>query len=188
MMDISVAGKNMDVGEALTGHVEAALADIVGKYFERATTAQVVFSKEGRDMCAHISVHPGPRGLLVQGIGQTEDPYAAFETALHHIAKQLRRYKRRLTRHHRWRDEGSVPAQQYVIRNDGDTEDASEDDPPVIIAEMPTEILTLSVSEAVMRMDLANAPVLMFNNAKSGRLNVVYRRDDANIGWIDPQP
>ncbi len=185
-MDISVKGKNLDVGEALRGHAEGHLSSAVDKYFERAIDASVVFTRQGRQLRADISVHPGPRGMVVQGRSESDDPYAAFDGALERISKQLRRYKRRLTNHHKGHREETLPALQYVIQPDHEDEEVDVEAPPVIVAEMPDEIATLSVSEAVMRMDLADLPVTMFRDRASGRLNVVYHRTDGNIGWIDP--
>ncbi|MDA1090913.1 MAG: ribosome-associated translation inhibitor RaiA [Proteobacteria bacterium] len=185
-MDISVKGKNLDVGDALRGHAEGNLSSAVDKYFTQATDASVVFTHEGREFRADISVHPGPRGLLVQGRHQSDDPYAAFDGALERISKQLRRYKRRLVNHHKGNGDDALPALQYVIQPDHGEEEIAEDAQPVIIAEMPEVIATLTVSEAVMRMDLSDQPVTMFRDRTSGRLNVVYHRADGNIGWIDP--
>ncbi len=185
-MDISVKGKNLDVGEALRGHAEGNLSSAVGKYFERAIDASVMFTRQGRQLRADISVHPGPRGMVVQGRSESDDPYAAFDGALERISKQLRRYKRRLTNHHKGHVEETLPALQYVIQPDHEDEEVDVDAEPMIVAEMPDEIATLSVSEAVMRMDLADLPVTMFRDRASGRLNVVYHRTDGNIGWIDP--
>ena len=185
-MDISVKGNNLDVGNALRGHAEGSLSSAVDKYFIRATDASVVFTRQGRKLRANISVHPGPRGLLVQGRHESDDPYAAFDGALERISKQLRRYKRRLANHHKGQGETAMPALQYVIQSDHEDEESAEDAQPVIIAEMPEEIATLTVSEAVMRMDLADLPVTMFRDRTTGRFNVVYHRFDGNIGWIDP--
>ena len=185
-MDISVKGKNLDVGDTLRGHAKDNLTSAVSKYFDHAIDACVIFTREGRQMRADISVHPGPRGLVVQGRSEDEDPYAAFDGALVRISKQLRRYKRRLANHHKGHAEEALPALQYVIQPDHAEKEIAEDAKPVIIAEMPQEIATLSVSEAVMRMDLADLPVTMFRDKTSGRLNVVYHRVDGNIGWIDP--
>ena len=185
-MDISVKGRNLDVGDALKGHVEDHLSNAVTKYFMRAIDASVVFSREGRSLRADISVHPGPRGMVVQGGSESNDPYAAFDGALARISKQLRRYKRRLNKHHKGHGEDVLPAQQYVIQPVDEDEEVAADDSPAIIAEMPVHIATLSVSEAVMRMDLADAPVTMFRHSITRRFNVVYRRNDGNIGWIDP--
>ena len=188
IMDISVKGKNLDVGEALRGHVRDTLGNAVTKYFMRAIDANVVFSRQGHRLRADISVHPGPRGLVVQGGSESEDAYAAFDGALERISKQLRRYKRRLNDHHKnkGRAEDVLPALQYVIQPEREEEEVPDDAQPTIVAEMPDHIHTLTVGEAVMRMDLADLPVVMFRNAASGRLNVVYRRNDGNIGWIDP--
>lgn len=188
-MEISVTGRQMEVGSALTGHVEEHIEQAVTKYFDRAIDAAVAFGKEGPKIRADITVHPGPRGLIVQGGGEGGDAYLAFDVALERISKQLRRYKRKLTDHHRKREnEDVLPAQQYVIQAGEEDEDegAPVGDEPVIVAELPTEISTLTVGEAVMRMDLADQPALMFRNSGSGVLNVVYRRPDGNIGWIDP--
>ena len=185
-MDISVKGRNLDVGDALKGHVEDHLSSAVTKYFMRAIDSSVVFSREGRSLRANISVHPGPRGMVVQGGSESNDPYAAFNGALERISKQLRRYKRRLNSHHKGHGEDVLPAQQYVIQPVAEDEEVAADDSPAIIAEMPVHIATLSVSEAVMRMDLADALVMMFRHSATRRLNVVYRRKDGNIGWIDP--
>ncbi len=185
-MEISVKGKNVDVGESLKDHAEGNLSSAVDKYFARATDASVVFTRQGRQLRADISVHPGPRGLVVQGRSESDDPYTAFDGALARISKQLRRYKRRLVNHHKGHAGVTLPALQYVIQPEHEDKEVAEDAQPVIIAEMPEEIASLSVSEAVMRMDLADLPVVMFRDRASGRLNVVYHRADGNIGWIDP--
>ncbi|MGB0682641.1 MAG: ribosome hibernation-promoting factor, HPF/YfiA family [Magnetovibrionaceae bacterium] len=186
-MDISVKGKNMDVGEALRGHAEDQLAQSVSKYFDRAVDGQVLFAKERSQFRAEIHVHP-IKGVIVQGRGEGGDAYGAFDIAQEHIAKQLRRYKRRLTNHHnKHRDDDILSAQRYVIAPETtEVEEVPEEAQPAIIAEMPTSVGTMSVSEAVMRMDLADVSAIMFKNPKHGGLNVVYRRSDGNIGWIDP--
>ncbi len=187
-MDISIKGKRLDVGDALRAHVEDQLGAAVFKYFSKAHDANVTISREAHFFRADISVHP-LRGVLVQGRSSAGDAYAAFDLALEHIAKQLRRYKRRLNDKHKGRgaEENSIPAQQYTLAPETDDDaELPEEGQPAIIAELPTEIATLSVSEAVMRMDLADVPALMFRNRANGGLNVVYRRPDGNIGWIDP--
>ena len=136
---------------------------------------------------------------MVQGHALSGDAYGSFDAALEHVGKRLRRYKRRLRDHHR-RQGGKTerfPAAQYVLAPEqeevaetdvGDAGDVTENgDQPVIIAEMQTDIETLTVSDAVMRMDLANLPAMMFRNRANGALNMVYVRRDGNIGWIDPQ-
>ncbi|PIW26550.1 MAG: ribosomal subunit interface protein [Rhodospirillales bacterium CG15_BIG_FIL_POST_REV_8_21_14_020_66_15] len=185
-MNITIKGKNLDVGDALRTHAESQLADAVTKYFDRALEASVVMSKVGHTFNAEISVHP-MGGVIIHGRGATDDPYAAFDQAAERIAKQLRRYHRRLTNHHEnMAAQESFRAQHFVVQAEPDHEELPIDGKPTIIAELSTDIPTLSVGAAVMRMDLADARVQMFRDSGSGRLNVVYRRDDGNIGWIDP--
>jgi ribosomal subunit interface protein len=183
-MDISVKGKHLDVGDAMRGYAEDQLNAAVSKYFDRALDATVILSKEGRMFRAKISVHAG-RGMVMQGGGQADDLYPAFDSALEHITKRLRRYKRRLRDHHKGRGASeSLPAQYSIIA--AEEEEPVAGDQPTIIAEMSHEIATLTVGEAVMRLDLSENPVMMFRNGATGGLNVVYRRADGNIGWIDP--
>ena len=189
-MDIQVNGKQMDVGEALRTHVQQHLEDLTTKYFEQALDANVVMTKEGHRFRSDITVHAG-RGVTVQATAETGDAHSAYEAAADRIGKQLRRWKRRLTD---YRSKGSeaeavFPAQAYILAapEDEGEEAFPEADSPVVVADMPTEIPTCTVSHAVMRMDLADLPAMMFHNSAHGRLNVVYRRPDGNIGWIDPQ-
>lgn len=187
-MDLSINGKGLDVGEALRSHVADQLAGAVTKYFTKALDAGVTISREAHLFRADIAVHP-MRGVLVKGHALAEDAYGAFDGALERISKQLRRYKRRLKEHHKGRtaeEAETTPAQQYILAAEVVEEELPADGQPTIIAELSTEIATLSVGEAVMRMDLADAPVLMFRNSINGGFNVVYRRSDGNIGWIDP--
>ena len=187
-MQLSVTGKHVDIGNALRGHVEKGLSASVAKYFDWAMDANVVFSKNGHNIQTDISVHVG-RGILLQGRAEAEDPYAAFNAASEHIAKRLRRYKRRLRDHHKSADRSAeaVPAQQYILADDDRHELLDDGQDHVVVAEMTTEIPTLKVSEAVMRMNLADLPAMMFRNSAHGGLNMVYRRADGNIGWVDPR-
>jgi ribosomal subunit interface protein len=190
-MQITVSGKQVELSDALRARVADHLDLIAGKYFDHALEAQVTFSRARSFFTCDINVHAG-RGLTLRGEGEAADAHAAFDDAAEHIAKRLRRYRRRVNEHardlaHRERPEA---ARQYVLRQEDDGK------PPVdngasatyatVIAETATEITLLSVGEAVMRMDLADQPVLMFRNSASGELNVVYRRSDGHIGWIDP--
>jgi len=189
-MQISVTGHHLDIGDALRAHIEDSLNSTVEKYFGDAIEANVVISREHQQFRADVSLHV-IRGLHVRGHDSADDAYAAFDIAAAHLGKRLRRHKRRLRDHHsNKRETGALPAQQYVIAGyDGDSENNTDEttaDNPVIIAEDTTHIEELTVSEAVMRMDIADLPALMFRNAASGSLNVVYRRADGNVGWIDP--
>lgn len=189
-MQVSVSGKHIDVGDALRAHVEGRLTSGVGKYFDRALEAQVQFSKARHLYRSSISVH-ARRGLSVQANGEADDIYAAFDGAADRIEKRLRRYKRRLRDHHARRavdgDDASVARQAVIAAEDEESREPMRDtDGPVTIAETTMSLHSLTVSEAVMRMELAELPVLMFRHSGSGRLNVVYRRNDGNIGWLDP--
>ncbi len=189
-MQLTVSGKRIDVGEALRTHVRSSLEAIVGKYFDRAQEGSVVFSREARLFRADILIHVG-RGILLQSHSDADAPYTAFDGATERIGKQLRRYKRRLRAHHKDKSEKEIiAAQQYILAPENGEEEADgsgELPRPVIIAEMTTEVATLTVGEAVMRMDLADLPAVLFRNSGHGGLNMVYRRADGNVGWIDPQ-
>lgn len=187
-MEVSVKGDNVDVGEALTSHINEQLQSIVLKYFSKAIDATVTISRESSyGFHAEIKVHP-LRAMIVQAGASGGDAYGAFDGALERVSKQLRRYKRRLKDHHKGRpDNEFIAAQYYVLQSESQDEEVPEEGGPAIIAEMDTEIVTGSVSDAVMRMDLSHSSAQMFRNSASGRLNMVYRREDGNIGWIDPQ-
>jgi len=189
-MHLTVTGKQTDTGDALRRHVEASLGSILEKYFKTAIEAHVVFSKEAHMSRAEISLHIG-RGIVVNAGAAAVDTYTAYDAAAERIAKQLRRYKRRLRDHHakaREPAEASERARDYVlapIAEEPEEEDVGGG--PTVVAEMSTELPNLTVSEAVMRMDLADAQVLLFRSRSHGELNLVYRRADGNIGWIDPE-
>lgn len=191
-MLITVKGKQLDVGEALRGHIETSLRGNVEKYFANALESHIVLTREAHLFRADVSVHVG-RGILVQGQASDGDAYIASDTAIQHVTKRLRRYKRRLRDHHKDKVD-TAPALAYVIAphidddDEGDAHvDANGSAQPMIVAEMATEIPTLSVSDAVMRLDLGDLTALLFMHAGHGGLNLIYRRADGHIGWIDPQ-
>jgi ribosome hibernation promoting factor len=195
-MQLTVTGKQVDVGNALRRHVESALEAILGKYFRTAIEAHAVFAREAHLIRAEISLHVG-RGIVINSGAAASEHYLAFDAAAERLAKQLRRYKRRLHEDH-GRAHAAVErremARSFILAplDEEDGDEAVADEPaadgasPVVIAEMSTELPHLTVGEAVMRMDLADAPVLLFRNRSHGELNLVYRRSDGNIGWIDP--
>lgn len=188
-MQLSVKGKQLDVGEALRSHVRTAMARILDKYFGSAIEVGVTLSREAHRYRAVVVAHVG-RGIQLQAQGEAEAPYLAFDTAAEHLAKRLRRYKRRLRDHHKEPTGTALPAQQYILAAPSGeaAQGGSEvDGTPVIVAEMATEIPSLTVGEAVMRMDLADLSALLFRNVSHSGLNLVYRRPDGNIGWIDPR-
>lgn len=190
-MRIRVSGKDIDVGEALQTHVTTELSESAAKYAGRPTDATVTFSRDGFGFACEIFVHLST-GLTAQSNGMAAEVYAAFEAARERMAKQLRRHKRRLKDHHKDRPGpvDTVPAASFVLAPYAEEEDEEGLDGeagPTIIAEMQTQVPSLTVAEAVMQMDLSHAPVLVFRNEKGGAINVVYRREDGNIGWIDPR-
>jgi ribosomal subunit interface protein len=184
-MQLTVTGKQIDTGSALREHVEASLGAILGKYFKTAIEAHVVFSKEAHLSRAEVAIHIG-RGIVVNASASAAETHAAFDAAAERIAKQMRRYKRRLRDHHAQAHkafEVSERARDYVLAPLGE----EGEEGPAVVAEMSADLPNLTVREAVTRMDLANAPVLLFRNRSHGELNLVYRRLDGNIGWVDPE-
>jgi ribosomal subunit interface protein len=188
-MRYQISGKQIDIGEALQTHVKAELGETVEKYAQRPTEAVVMFSRNAHELVCETTIHLST-GLNAVAKGHATEIYAAFESCREKMDKQLRRYKRRLRDHHRDRitpvefDGGS----SYILAANeeyGDAEPASLQ--PMIIAEMETKVPTVSVGEAVMQLELAEQRMLVFRNSKHGGVNVVYRRDDGNIGWIDPR-
>lgn len=186
IMQLSVKGKQIDVGDALRQHVEKQLKEIVGKYFSDSLDAHVVFSREAHLFRADIAVHAA-RGLVMQANASASEPYPAFDMAADRMQKRLRRYKNKIKHHHHEATRGeATAANMYVLRGEEHDREEAVDDNPVIVAEMATPIESMSVGEAVMRLDLAELPALMFRNSSNGGLNMIYRRADGHIGWVDP--
>jgi len=190
-MQLSVKGQHVDVGDALRDYVEEKLEALKQKYFNRVTDAAVTFSRDGHYLFkSHVAFHVG-HGVKVQATGESEDAHAAFDEAASRVAKQLGRYKDRLRDHHERLDKSPeaefINARDYLLQSEPeDAPETMKQTDHVIVAEEATAIQSMSVSEAVMRMDLADQDFMLFKNAKSDELNVVYRRSDGNIGWIDP--
>ncbi|MDP1630500.1 MAG: ribosome-associated translation inhibitor RaiA [Caulobacter sp.] len=192
-MQVQVSGKHVDVGEALSSRVSADLTSSIAKYFDRGGVAEVVVSKEGHAFRVDCSIRLAS-GQLLQSHGLGGDAHAAFDSALHKIETRVRRYKRRLKSHspqaNARRDE---TASLYVLRTPDDEAhdwDGADDHAPpsgVIIAESEETLKTMTVSMAVMELDLTESSTIVFRNAAHGGLSVVYRRPDGNIGWIDPE-
>ncbi|HEU4838470.1 MAG TPA: ribosome-associated translation inhibitor RaiA [Micavibrio sp.] len=186
-MQLTVQGKQMDLGDALKSHVSEKLEDINAKYFNRAIDATVTFSPEGQAFTKTlISIRVG-KDIMVISDATEIDPYIAFDQAADKVAKQLRRYKRRLRDHHQKMDEApadqTVQALDYTLSSEQDNDEQTDH---LVIAEMATNIVTMTASDAAMRLELSGNNALMFRNASHGGLNVVYKRCDGNIGWIDP--
>jgi ribosomal subunit interface protein len=185
-MRYQISGKQIDIGEALQIHVQTELNEVLAKYAGRPTDANVVFSRSAHEYVCEATVHLST-GLTAQAHAHATEIYAAFDGCSAKMEKQLRRYKRRLKDHHKDRVEPVelYGASSYILASKAEEEEP-ETLQPMIVAEMETQIQSLSVGEAVMQMELAGAPVLVFRNESKDGLNVVYRRDDGNIGWIDP--
>ena len=188
-MQYQISGKQIDIGEALQTHVKAEIDSIAQKYAERPTDAMVIFSKSANEFVSEATIHLST-GLTASAKAHDHNIYAAIDKCSEKLEKQLRRYKRRLKDHHRDRHQPVelFGASTYVIAgSEANEESEPETLQPMIIAELETKIPSLSVGEAVMQMDLAHAPVLVFRNEGHSGVNVVYRREDGNIGWIDPK-
>lgn len=187
-MRYQITGKQIDIGEALQTHVQTELDGVVSKYAGRPTDANVTFSKSGHEYVCESVVHLST-GLSAQAKGASPEIYAAFDSATEKMEKQLRRYKRRLKDHHKERSQPVElsDAGSYILASNEQDEQEPDGVSSMIVAEMETKIPSLSVGEAVMQMEIANAPVLVFRNEGHSGINVVYRREDGNIGWIDPR-
>jgi ribosomal subunit interface protein len=188
-MRYQISGKQIDIGTSLQTHVQTDLNAILEKYAGRPTDAYVVFSKTGHEFICDAVVHLST-GLTAQATDRASDIYAAFNGCAEKMDKQLRRYKRRLKDHHKDRlqpVELSASSSYILAPTDESNEADDSAANPIIVAEMEEKIQSLSAGEAVMQMELANKPVLVFRNEKHGGVNVVYRREDGNIGWIDPR-
>ncbi|MBR0651164.1 ribosome-associated translation inhibitor RaiA [Roseomonas terrae] len=193
-MHVTVAGKQVETGEALKVHVRDGLDAITRKYFDHALEANVTFHRSRALFACDINLKAG-RGLTMRAEGEGPDAHRAFEVASEHLAKRLRRYRRRVNEHARSSAPDRIDApegRERVLQAIEDEEGeeaapmANGADHGAIVAEHPAEIALLTVGEAVMRMDLGHVPVLMFRNKATRALNVVYRRGDGNVGWIDP--
>jgi ribosomal subunit interface protein len=188
-MAIQVTGKNIDLGSALRGYILEKLEKAIGKYGSKGLSANVFIEKRRGQFITNCAVHL-VSGLSLQASGAADEAHPSVDEAMDRLEKRLRRYKRRLKNHHAEsasRTENiSLAAIDYVIRQSEDDEAEEAELAPAIVAETRVAIHELSVGDAVMAMDLADKPFLIFKNASHGRLNVVYRRDDGHIGWIDP--
>lgn len=187
-MDIRISGHQLETGEALKGHAENRLTAIVDKYFSKALSSTVTLGRAPPDGFACDIVTHVMQGLVLKGHSEAKDAHAAFDGAAEKIEKQLRRYMRRLQdRHvqtaHALREEEAA----YTVFDAGAPEAESPPEAPVIVAEMRVDIPESSVSDAVMLMDLRNTSALLFKNSGTGAHNMVYRRHDGTIGWVEPK-
>ena len=188
-MQIQVTGKHIDLGDSLKEKTIESLKEVVLKYFDHAVDSQVTIEKDGYLTIVHLEVHLG-RNIIVRTSESDQEPYTALEKSIHKLEKNIRRYKDKLKAHHTNHDISKEEmAMQYVLSdNYRDQEGHLEPQgSAAIVAETTTYIPLLSVSEAVMRLDLSGNPAFLFKNRSHGQLNMVYVRKDGNIGWVDPE-
>ena len=188
-MDLRVSGKNLSIGDAMRGHVTDRIQAAVQKYFDGSVSGHVIVDHEGSGYRSDCTLHLAS-GITLHAEGRAIEPYASFDQAAERLEKRLRRYKRRLKDHHA-SDAAPAPAARdmfasYVLEAPVDEQDDDGAFNPVVVAEKTSSLRQLSVSNAVLDLDMTGAPVLIFRNAASDRVNIVYRRSDGNIGWIDP--
>jgi ribosomal subunit interface protein len=188
-MSFRVSGKNLDVGDALRQRVSERVAEAISKYFDGGYSGHATLEREGFGFRTECAIHLDSK-ITLHAEGMAADAYASADQAALRIEKRLRRYHRRLKEHRPERVDGSGArhAASYIIAApEEENEVGSDGFTPVIIAESTTALKQLSVSDAVMELDMTGLPVIVFRHAVHGRINVVYRRIDGHFGWIDPQ-
>jgi ribosomal subunit interface protein len=191
-MTLRVSGKNLAIGESLRQHVHEKVEAAIGRYFDGQVSGHVVISPEGSGYRSDCTLHLSS-GMTLQTEGKAHAPYASIDQAVDRVEKRLRRYKRRLKEHHAAADGAETSAEtrsvvaNYVIEAPDEDVEANGEFAPVIVAEGSARLKSMSVASAVMELDLTGAPVVVFQHAGSARLNIVYRRGDGAIGWLDPQ-
>jgi ribosomal subunit interface protein len=192
-MSLRVSGKNISIGEALRLHVTQRLETATAKYFDGGISGHVTISPEGSGYRSDCSLHL-TSGIVLQADGRAQEPYASFDQAAERIEKRLRRYKSRLKSHHDSHgagqgggDDGAEAeiVASYVLEAPDQDKEAPVEFSPAVIAESTTQLRRMSVAAAVLDLDLTGAPVVLFRHANTGRVNIVYRRGDDNIGWVD---
>lgn len=185
-MSVRVSGKHMEIGEAFRSRIEDSIQGAIGKYFDGGFSSQITVEKSGSRFTSDCKVHLDT-GVVLQATGEALEPQASFDISAERIEKRLRRYKRRLKDHHSGNGQDAFAEVAYRVMDtqpDFD-EELPEDYAPAVVAESSKTLRTMTVATAVMAFDLTDEPVLIFKNAGNGALNVVYRRNDGNIGWID---
>ncbi len=187
-MSLRVSGKHMEVGESFKTRIEDRIDEALSKYFDNRASGHVTVEKSGSRFTTDCVLHLDS-GVVLQASGEAQEPDASFNAAAERIEKRLRRYKRRLKSHHA--DGAATRDEEYAYRvlealPENDEEELPDDYAPAIVAETRMQLATLPVASAVLQLDLQDNPVYVFRNAGSGDVNLVYRRPDGNIGWIDP--
>jgi len=188
-MSIQVTGKNMETGDAFQTYVTDKARAVLDKYIGPEISGHIRIEKIRGQFKTNCSMRL-KTGLMVEAQGTGGDPHASADVAMERLEKRIRRYKRRLKDHHQGNSQHGAlisPATDYVVEmNDEAIEKNEEISDPVIVAESVREVREYSVSQAVMQLDLTEQPFLVFRNAGTGTINIVYQREDGNVGWIDP--
>ncbi|MCT8999095.1 ribosome hibernation-promoting factor, HPF/YfiA family [Chelativorans intermedius] len=186
-MSLRISGKHMDIGDAFRTRIEGRIGEAVDKYFDGGFSGRVTMEKSGSRFSADCTIHLDT-GAVLQATGQAQDPQLAFDAAAERIEKRLRRYKRKLKSHSTAQSGNGLADMAYrIVAAVGDEEDeVPEDYAPTVVAESRLPLRSMSVASAVMELDMKDSPVFVFRNAGSNEVNIVYRRADGNIGWIDP--
>ncbi len=184
-MTVRISGKHMDIGDALMAKIESRIDDAVQKYFGHGYSGHVTMEKQGSFFLADCMIHLDS-GVNLQTSAREPDAHASFDKAAERIEKRLRRYKRKLKDHHLGSNNGASDVAYSVMTTPDEDEEVAEDFAPAVIAESSVSIRTQTVAMAVMQLELMDEPVNVFKNAGSGEVNIVYRRSDGNVGWIDP--
>lgn len=185
-MNLRVSGKQMEIGDAFRSRIEGRIGEAVDKYFDGGFSGHVTVEKSGSRFSADCMVRLDS-GMSLQATGEAQEPIAAFDVAAERFEKRLRRYKRRLRSHHADGADTATPTEvsYRVVASVSDDEEVPEDFSPAVVAESTVELKTMSVAAAVVELDTKDSPVYVFRNAGNDHVNVVYRRSDGNIGWID---
>lgn len=190
-MPLRVTGKNLDIGDSLRKHVTEKVDTLIARYFDGRVSGHVVITTEGSAYRTDCSLHLSS-GVDLQAEGRAHEPYASFEQACDKIERRLRRYKKRLKEHASGAESASETRERMKVANfvieapDEEVEETNLDFSPVVVAEGARPLKSLSVASAVAELDLSGSPVVIFQHASSARVNVVYRRPDGAIGWLDP--
>jgi ribosomal subunit interface protein len=185
-MSVRVSGKHMEIGEVFRSKIEDAIRGAIGKYFDGGFSGLVTVEKAGSRYTADCKIHLDT-GIVLHATGRAQEPQASFDVTAERIEKRLRRYKRRLKDHHgaNGHEEAGEIAYRVMESSPDGEDEVPEDYAPAIVAENSKPLRTMTVATAVMALDLTDEPVLIFKNAGNNALNVVYRRNDGNIGWVD---
>lgn len=184
-MQTSITGRHVEISDSFRSTVEEGLQELVTKHHIDPIEAQITLSKQRFLFTSDINVHVA-RGINIRATGEGSDAYSSYHDALEKLTLRLRRYKKRIMDYHKHHDVHYEEAPQYVMS--GSIEESNQEElAPAVIAELTAEIPTLSVGDAVVRFDLSQEAAYVFRNASHGKINVLYRRGDGNIGWIDPK-